>query len=87
MRINPNSPLWSIYLYLLIHGGDPAPDDDNPIPIGPHHIFEKVLTAGILVQVASTIKEPQVKAILQNEAMRQFENSFNKEGLETESYR
>ena len=25
--MSPNDPLWPVYLWLLIHGGDPAPDE------------------------------------------------------------
>lgn len=72
MSVNPNSPLWSIYLWLLIHGGDPAPDE----------IFKNVFTAGILVQVASTVREPQVREVLQQEALRQFQSSFKNQQFE-----
>jgi hypothetical protein len=72
MNVNPNSPLWSIYLWLLIHGGDP----------GPEGVIGKVLNAGILVQVASTVEDAQVRSAIQAEALRQFQSSFTREQVE-----
>lgn len=72
MNVNPNSPLWPIYLWILIHGGDPGPDD----------LMRKVLYAGILVQVASTVREAEVRAAIQAEAFRQFQGSFTTEQFE-----
>jgi len=87
MRISPNDPLWPIYLWWLINHGDPGPDDDGGGPFGPRHIFQKVLTASTLMQVAATVKEPQAKTILQEQAFHQLKSAIPQEEFEGESYR
>ncbi|MEO8412461.1 MAG: hypothetical protein ABI472_02335 [Ginsengibacter sp.] len=62
--MNPNSPFWPVYLWWLIHHGDPGPDD---------RIFRNVLTAGILIQVASTMRDEHVQSALRSAAGSLFE--------------
>ncbi len=74
--MSPNDPLWPIYLWFLIHGGDPAPDQ----------FLKKVFTAVILGRVSNNVREPQAKAALRTEALRHFESSFEAEEFAKETF-
>lgn len=50
-----------ILLWLLIHGGDPGPDDVGPV--GPHHHLTQVLT---IHQLAGEIADASLRKSIQD---------------------
>ncbi len=63
---------WVITLWLLIHGGDPAPDQ----------LTDEVLTVRAISALANTLRNTQARQAL-NEVLNPLIENFASEGLQT----